>query len=64
VLFRLRRTTGEAFRRKGVAVDRRISRARDDPRFSVLELRLHLKSELKVERYRLAQVPYVCPDSR
>ena len=30
----------------------------------VLELRLHLKSELKVERYRLAQVPYVCLDSR
>jgi hypothetical protein len=31
---------------------------------NVLELRLHLKSDLKVERYRLAQVPYVCPDSR
>jgi len=30
----------------------------------VLELRLQLKSEVKVERYRLAQVPYVCPDSR
>jgi hypothetical protein len=30
----------------------------------VLELRLQLKSEEKVERYRLAQVPYVCPDSR
>jgi hypothetical protein len=30
----------------------------------ILELRLHLKSELKVEHYRLAQVPYVCPDSR
>jgi len=30
----------------------------------VLELRLHLRSEVKVERYRLAQVPYVCPDNR
>ena len=30
----------------------------------VLELRLHLKSEVKVERYRLAQVPFVCPDNR
>ena len=30
----------------------------------VLELRLHLKTEVKVERYRLAQVPYVCPDNR
>jgi hypothetical protein len=30
----------------------------------VLELRLHLKSELKVEHYRLAQVPYVCPENR
>ena len=30
----------------------------------VLELRLHLRSEVKIERYRLAQVPYVCPDSR
>ena len=30
----------------------------------VLELRLQLKSEVKVERYRPAQVPYVCPDSR
>ena len=30
----------------------------------VLELRLHLRSEVKVERYRLALVPYVCPDSR
>jgi hypothetical protein len=30
----------------------------------VLELRLHLRSEAKVERYRLAQVPFVCPDNR
>jgi hypothetical protein len=30
----------------------------------VLELRLHLRSEVKVERYRLAQVPFVCPDNR
>jgi len=30
----------------------------------VLELRLHLRSEVKVERYRLAKIPYVCPDSR
>ena len=30
----------------------------------VLELRLHLRSEVKVERYRLAQVPYACPDNR
>jgi hypothetical protein len=30
----------------------------------VLELRLHLRSEVKVERYRLAQVPSVCPDRR
>jgi hypothetical protein len=30
----------------------------------VLELRLHLRSEVKVERYRLAPVPYVCPDDR
>jgi len=30
----------------------------------VLELRLHLRSEVKVERYRLARVPYVCPDNR
>lgn len=30
----------------------------------LLELRLHLRSEVKVERYRLAQVPFVCPDNR
>jgi hypothetical protein len=30
----------------------------------VLELRLHLRSEVKVERYRVAKIPYVCPDSR
>jgi hypothetical protein len=34
------------------------------PAADALELRLYLKSEVKVERYRLAQVPYVCPDSR
>ena len=34
------------------------------PAADTLELRLHLRSEVKVERYRLAQVPYVCPDSR
>ena len=27
-----------------------------------LELRLKLKTEVKVERYRLAQAPVVCPD--
>ena len=34
------------------------------PAADTLELRLHLRSEVKVERYRLARVPYVCPDSR
>ena len=29
-----------------------------------LQLRLHLKSEIKQENYRLAQVPFVCPDAR
>ena len=29
-----------------------------------LKLRLHLVRELKEENYRLAQVPFVCPDAR
>ncbi len=29
-----------------------------------LQLRLHLVRELKEENYRLAQVPFVCPDAR
>jgi hypothetical protein len=29
-----------------------------------LQMRLHLVSEVKEENYRLAQVPFVCPDSR
>ncbi len=44
----------------GARIEADVSQAAAD----VLELRLQLKSEVKVERYRLAQVPYVCPDSR
>jgi len=29
-----------------------------------LQLRLHLVSEVKEENYRLAEVPFLCPDSR
>ena len=29
-----------------------------------LRLRLRLRSEIKEESYRLAHVPFVCPDSR
>ena len=29
-----------------------------------LQLRLHLRGEIKEESYRLAHVPFVCPDSR
>lgn len=34
------------------------------PRAGELRLRLHLRREIKDERYRLATVPFVCPDSR
>jgi hypothetical protein len=34
------------------------------PRAGELRLRLHLRSEIKDERYRLATAPFVCPDSR
>ena len=44
----------------GARIEADVSQAGAD----VLELRLQLKSEEKIERYRLAQVPYVCPDSR
>jgi hypothetical protein len=29
-----------------------------------LQLRLHLVREIKEENYRLAEVPFVCPDAR
>ncbi len=34
------------------------------PRPNQLQLRLRLRSEIKDEHYRLATVPFVCPDSR
>lgn len=34
------------------------------PRAGELRLRLHLRGNIKDERYRLATVPFVCPDSR
>jgi len=42
----------------------RIAADVSQPRPGELRLRLHLRSEIKDERYRLATVPYVCPDSR
>lgn len=49
-----------AWEEDGARIEADVSHAAAD----VLELRLHLKTEVKVERYRLAQVPYVCPDNR
>ena len=34
------------------------------PAANELDLRLHLARDLKDEHYRLAHVPFVCPDSR
>jgi hypothetical protein len=42
----------------------RIEAEVSQPRAGELRLRLHLRSEIKDERYRLAKVPFVCPDSR
>jgi hypothetical protein len=42
----------------------RIEAEVSQPRAGELRLRLHLRTEIKVERYRLAKVPFVCPDSR
>jgi hypothetical protein len=53
-------STRIAWEEDGARIEADVTQAAAD----VLELRLHLKSELKVERYRLARVPYVCPDSR
>ena len=44
----------------GARIEADVTQAAPD----VLELRLHLKTEVKVDRYRLAQVPSVCPDNR
>ena len=49
-----------AWEEDGAPIEADVTQAAAD----VLELRLHLRSEVKVERYRLAQVPYVCPDNR
>ena len=40
-------------------IEAEVVRATEDD----LQLRLHLVNELKDERYRLAEVPYVCPDT-
>ena len=53
-------STRIAWEEDGARIEADIAQAAAD----VLELRLHLESEVKVERYRLAQVPYVCPDNR
>ena len=42
----------------------RIAADVSQPRAGELRLRLHLGGEVKEERYRLATVPFVCPDSR
>ena len=39
-------------------IEAEVTRLTDDR----LDLRLHLKDQLKDETYRLAQVPLVCPD--
>jgi hypothetical protein len=42
----------------------RIEAEVSQPRSGELRLRLHLRTEIKDERYRLATVPSTCPDSR
>jgi hypothetical protein len=42
----------------------RIQAEVSQPRAGELRLRLRLRTEVKDERYRLAAVPFVCPDSR
>jgi hypothetical protein len=42
----------------------RIAADVSQPRPGELRLRLHLRSQIKDERYRLATVPFVCPDAR
>jgi hypothetical protein len=49
-----------AWNEDGARIEANVTQATAD----VLELRLQLKGEVKVENYRMAQVPYVCPDSR
>lgn len=42
----------------------RIAADVSQPRAGTLRLRLHLRSEIRDEHYRLATVPFVCPDAR
>lgn len=49
-----------AWTEDGVRIAADVSR----PSAGELRLRLHLRSEVKDERYRLATVPFVCPDAR
>jgi hypothetical protein len=49
-----------AWQEEGARIEAEIVRVTSDE----LQLRLRLASEVKDEHYRLAQVPYVCPDMR